>query len=102
MSARRNKNKRSLRNIHDALHRAARQRRVRAHAPPHAVAHRRRGIALRFYRFRQAGAGALASFLAVLGPGMLAGLSDDDPAGITTYSVLGTDHIDPLLWITLV
>ena len=48
---------------------------------------------------RQAGAGALASFLAVLGPGMLAGLSDDDPAGITTYSLLGTDHGYRLLWI---
>ena len=34
-------------------------------------------------------AGAL---LAVVGPGLLAGLSDDDPAGITTYSVLGADH----------
>ena len=26
-----------------------------------------------------------AALLAVLGPGLLAGLSDDDPAGITTY-----------------
>lgn len=26
----------------------------------------------------------LAALLAVLGPGLLAGLSDDDPAGITT------------------
>ena len=31
----------------------------------------------------------LAVLLAVVGPGLLAGLSDDDPAGITTYSVLG-------------
>jgi len=30
---------------------------------------------------------------------MLAGLSDDDPAGITTYSLLGTDHGYRLLWI---
>ena len=30
---------------------------------------------------------------------MLAGLSDDDPAGITTYSVLGADHGYRLLWI---
>jgi Mn2+/Fe2+ NRAMP family transporter len=35
----------------------------------------------------------------VLGPGLLAGLSDDDPAGITTYSILGTDHGYRLLWI---
>jgi len=54
---------------------------------------------LRFAQLRNAGAGALVSLLAVLGPGMLAGLSDDDPAGITTYSVLGTDHGYRLLWI---
>jgi Mn2+/Fe2+ NRAMP family transporter len=40
--------------------------------------------------------------LAVLGPGLLAGLSDDDPAGITTYSVLGTDHGYQLLWVLTV
>ncbi|HET8561533.1 MAG TPA: divalent metal cation transporter [Marmoricola sp.] len=39
--------------------------------------------------------------LAVLGPGLLAGLSDDDPAGITTYSVLGADHGYRLLWVLL-
>lgn len=54
---------------------------------------------MRFAQLRNAGAGALVSLLAVLGPGMLAGLSDDDPAGITTYSVLGTDHGYRLLWI---
>lgn len=48
---------------------------------------------------RLAGASALASVLAVLGPGLLAGLSDDDPAGITTYSILGTEHGYRLLWI---
>jgi Mn2+/Fe2+ NRAMP family transporter len=37
--------------------------------------------------------------LAVLGPGLLAGLSDDDPAGITTYSVLGADQGYRLLWL---
>lgn len=71
----------------------------RAGAPPHAVEHHRRGIALRFARLRAGGLGAFAAFLAVLGPGLLAGLSDDDPAGITTYSVLGTDHGYRLLWI---
>jgi Mn2+/Fe2+ NRAMP family transporter len=30
---------------------------------------------------------------------LLAGLSDDDPAGITTYSVLGADHGYQLLWV---
>lgn len=39
--------------------------------------------------------------LAVLGPGLLAGLSDDDPAGITTYSVLGAGHGYSLLWVLL-
>lgn len=39
--------------------------------------------------------------LAVLGPGLLAGLSDDDPAGITTYSIMGADHGYRLLWVLL-
>lgn len=43
----------------------------------------------------------LAALFAVLGPGLLAGLSDDDPAGITTYSVLGADHGYQLLWVLL-
>jgi Mn2+/Fe2+ NRAMP family transporter len=37
--------------------------------------------------------------MAVFGPGLLAGLSDDDPAGIATYSMLGADHGYRLLWI---
>jgi Mn2+/Fe2+ NRAMP family transporter len=43
--------------------------------------------------------GALATLLAVLGPGLLAGLSDDDPAGITTYSILGAKYGYELLWV---
>ena len=35
----------------------------------------------------------------MLGPGLLAGLSDDDPAGITTYSILGADFGYRLLWV---
>ena len=42
---------------------------------------------------------ALPGLLAVLGPGLLAGLSDDDPAGITTYSILGADYGYQLLWV---
>jgi Mn2+/Fe2+ NRAMP family transporter len=102
MSPHRKKQRRTahrVRDVHDYAQRAARRHRERAHAPPHAVAHRRRGIALRFARIRAAGAGALMAFLAVLGPGLLAGLSDDDPAGITTYSILGTEHGYRLLWI---
>lgn len=41
------------------------------------------------------------ALLAVLGPGLLAGLSDDDPAGITTYSVLGASYGYQLLWVLL-
>ncbi|CAN5503186.1 Nramp family divalent metal transporter [soil metagenome] len=41
------------------------------------------------------------ALLAVIGPGLLAGLSDDDPAGITTYSVLGAEHGYQLLWVLL-
>uniref|UniRef100_UPI0027B9E1FF NRAMP family divalent metal transporter n=1 Tax=Gemmatimonas sp. TaxID=1962908 RepID=UPI0027B9E1FF len=67
--------------------------------PQHLVAHHHRGTGLRFAALRAAGPGAWAAFLAVLGPGLLAGLSDDDPAGITTYSILGTEHGYRLLWI---
>ena len=41
----------------------------------------------------------LAALLAVVGPGLLAGLSDDDPPGITTYSILGASHGYELLWV---
>ena len=41
----------------------------------------------------------LLALLAVMGPGLLAGLSDDDPAGITTYSILGADYGYQLLWV---
>jgi len=41
----------------------------------------------------------MAALLAVVGPGLLAGLSDDDPAGITTYSILGAKYGYELLWV---
>ena len=43
--------------------------------------------------------GGVAALLAVVGPGVLAGLSDDDPAGITTYSILGAKFGYRLLWV---
>jgi len=46
--------------------------------------------------------GGLAALLAVVGPGILAGLSDDDPPGITTYSVLGADYGYELIWVVVV
>lgn len=39
------------------------------------------------------------ALLAVLGPGLLAGLADDDPAGITTYSQLGAGYGYQLIWV---
>jgi NRAMP (natural resistance-associated macrophage protein)-like metal ion transporter len=66
-------------------------------------AHRRPGRHLhwRVARSRRAprARGSVAALLAVVGPGLLAGLSDDDPAGITTYSILGADHGYQLLWV---
>jgi Mn2+/Fe2+ NRAMP family transporter len=47
-------------------------------------------------------AGSVAALLAVVGPGVLAGLSDDDPAGITTYSILGAKYGYELLWVLAV
>ena len=47
-------------------------------------------------------ASGLAALAAVVGPGVLAGLSDDDPAGITTYSILGADYGYSLLWVLLI
>jgi Mn2+/Fe2+ NRAMP family transporter len=44
---------------------------------------------------------ALLALAAVAGPGLLAGLSDDDPAGITTYSILGAEEGYRLLWVLL-
>jgi Mn2+/Fe2+ NRAMP family transporter len=45
---------------------------------------------------------SLVALAAVVGPGLLAGLSDDDPAGITTYSILGADYGYSLLWVLAV
>jgi Mn2+/Fe2+ NRAMP family transporter len=51
---------------------------------------------------KKRGVGSLAALAAVVGPGLIAGLSDDDPAGITTYSVLGASYGYRLLWVLLV
>jgi Mn2+/Fe2+ NRAMP family transporter len=58
---------------------------------PHRALARRRGHRIRWL-----------ALLAVVGPGLLAGLSDDDPAGITTYSILGADYGYELLWVLAV
>src|SRR4051812_8590176 len=53
-------------------------------------------------RLRPGPIASLAGVLGVFGPGLLAGLSDDDPAGITTYSILGADYGYSLLWVITV
>jgi len=47
-------------------------------------------------------AGGVAALFAVVSPGVLAGLSDDDPAGIATYSILGAKFGYRLLWVLAV
>src|SRR5215212_5988568 len=74
---------------------ASAPRRHRAHRTPGRHTHWR----LAGHRGRLLRGGALAALLAVVGPGLLAGLSDDDPAGITTYSILGAEYGYQLLWV---
>jgi NRAMP (natural resistance-associated macrophage protein)-like metal ion transporter len=47
-------------------------------------------------RFRRRG---LLAFLAVFGPGLIAGVAGNDAGGITTYSVLGAETGLRLLWL---
>src|SRR6478609_3828921 len=47
-------------------------------------------------RFRRRG---LVAFLAVMGPGLIAGIAGNDAGGITTYSVMGASTGLTLLWI---
>jgi NRAMP (natural resistance-associated macrophage protein)-like metal ion transporter len=48
-------------------------------------------------RFR--GRKGLVAFLAVMGPGLIAGIAGNDAGGITTYSVMGAQTGFTLLWI---
>ncbi len=41
---------------------------------------------------------ALKRYLGLLGPGLVTGAADDDPSGITTYSIVGASHGYDLLW----
>jgi Mn2+/Fe2+ NRAMP family transporter len=47
-------------------------------------------------RFRGRG---LLAFLAVMGPGLIAGIAGNEAGGITTYSVMGADTGFRLLWL---
>src|SRR5579872_6056414 len=44
----------------------------------------------------------IRTFFAKLGPGLITGAADDDPSGISTYSVAGATTGYSLLWLTLV
>ncbi len=66
---------------------------------PHRIPGRHTHWRVARHRHRLLRAGGLAALLAVVGPGILAGLSDDDPAGITTYSILGAEYGYELLWV---
>ena len=46
-------------------------------------------------------AGVLKKSFAVLGPGLITGAADDDPSGISTYSVAGAAYGYATLWIAL-
>jgi len=41
-------------------------------------------------------------FLQMLGPGLITGAADDDPSGISTYSVAGASAGYSMLWLTLI
>src|SRR5271165_2838890 len=45
--------------------------------------------------------GFLKRSLAVLGPGLITGAADDDPSGISTYSVAGAAYGYATLWTAL-
>lgn len=47
------------------------------------------------------GQSRLRRFLSKLGPGLITGAADDDPSGISTYSVAGASIGYPILWTAL-
>ena len=81
--------------------RDARRGRRLPHIPTHFPGRHLYGLILR-QRRRLIAAGGLGALVAVLGPGLLAGLSDDDPAGITTYSILGAKYGYELIWVLVI
>src|SRR6185312_5023910 len=44
----------------------------------------------------------LLRWASFLGPGLITGAADDDPSGISTYSVAGATTGYSLLWLTLI
>src|SRR5918995_637057 len=58
---------------------------------------RQRGLFRLRGRFR--GRRGLIAFLAVMGPGIIAGMAGNDAGGITTYTVVGAETGLRLLWL---
>jgi NRAMP (natural resistance-associated macrophage protein)-like metal ion transporter len=50
---------------------------------------------------RDKGPKLLKRYFAILGPGLITGAADDDPSGISTYSVAGAAYGYATLWIAL-
>ncbi|MBV8197228.1 MAG: divalent metal cation transporter [Candidatus Eremiobacteraeota bacterium] len=44
----------------------------------------------------------IRKFFSILGPGLITGAADDDPSGISTYSVAGASTGYSMLWLTLI
>src|SRR5579862_2964150 len=49
-----------------------------------------------------AAAQGFVRFFKILGPGLITGAADDDPSGISTYSVAGATTGFSMLWLTLI
>ena len=47
------------------------------------------------------GGGGVLGFLRALGPGLITGAADDDPSGISTYSIAGASYGYATLWTAL-
>ena len=67
-------------------------------AIPRPIRRAQRSLRDRLPNFRVHRSGLFA-FLAVMGPGLIAGLAGNDAGGIATYSVLGAETGFSLLWI---
>src|ERR1700686_786746 len=50
---------------------------------------------------KEEGSKLLKRSFAILGPGLITGAADDDPLGISTYSVAGAAYGYTTLWIAL-
>jgi NRAMP (natural resistance-associated macrophage protein)-like metal ion transporter len=51
---------------------------------------------------RRSGLGRLLPLLGVVGPGLITAAADNDPGGITTYSVVGAQFGYSFLWVLLI